>query len=167
MRDRRPNFSSAKNAARRAGAPIAPGASAPGSKNPAASHAAANGNADAETIACPFCGEAILRIAKKCKYCQSFIVGGKKPQGKLNLVGRLRKRSSGDGRMSIIFGLIGLVPICTAPIFGILAIMYGVGARKNAPERASGTIGLMLGVIDLLLLAFYTILVFVLKLHGR
>ena len=117
----------------------------------------------AETKACPYCGEAILKVAKKCKHCGSFLAvtggGTRLPQGKLGLRDRLRRRASGDGRTSIVFGVIGLIPICTAPVFAALAIIYGLGARKNEAERGSGTIGLVLGIVDLLLLLVYSLLV--------
>lgn len=38
--------------------------------------------ADAKTKDCPFCGERILAVAKKCKHCNEFLDGSRQKQGK-------------------------------------------------------------------------------------
>ena len=134
--------------------------------------------AGAETKACPHCGATILKVAKKCKHCRSFAIGVPAPAGrqggKIAPRGRLKQRRSGDGRMALIFALIGLVPICAItcnvtgllrsipilelpisimPVFALLAVIYGAGARKFEAERRLATAGMVLGLSEFGLLA--------------
>ena len=108
--------------------------------------------AGAGTKACPYCGETVLQVAKKCKHCGSFLLAGgplRRPPGAPTAAQRLRRRGSGDGRTALVFGLIGLIPFCTAPVFAALAIVYGLSARKYEAERTVATVGLVLGIIGL------------------
>jgi len=115
--------------------------------------------AGAETKACPYCGETVLKVAKKCKHCGSFLLGGGatlgRTAGKFSLRERMRRKGSGDGKTALIFGILSFV-LCT-PIFGPLAIIYGNGARKYEAERTVATIGMVLGIISTSILALAVI----------
>ncbi len=98
---------------------------------------------------CPQCGEEILKIAKKCKHCQSMLVGGASAgRRRARTRGRVSSGASGQGTKALIFGILSLV-IC-APIFGPMAIISGNSARTDPNESTTGTIGLVLGVISVL-----------------
>jgi len=68
------------------------------------------------------------------------------------------RRGNGVAVASLVLGLVSVVLMCiwyVAMPCGILAIIFGVGGRKNAREGASGggmaTAGLVLGLLGLLL----------------
>jgi len=106
-----------------------------------------------ETRRCPYCGETVLAVARKCKHCHSILLGTG-PRFK----GRARKRrSSGEGTTALVMGIIAIA-FC-APIFGPMAILYGNSARKQLAERTTGTIGMVLGIIGLLLFLLFILLI--------
>lgn len=102
-----------------------------------------------ETRVCPQCGETVLAVARKCKHCRSILLAPGK-----RFKGRKRKRNTrGEGRSSIVFGIISLVllpiPFIAMVVAGI-AILYGNSARKNPQDRKQGIAGMCLGGATLL-----------------
>ena len=101
--------------------------------------------AGGETKACPYCGETVLKAAKKCKHCREILSPALR-------AARERQVKGGDpkiGRDALIYGIVGLL-ICQ-PIFGPIAIVKGVESRKKDIDAGMGTAGLILGILDVLL----------------
>jgi hypothetical protein len=104
-----------------------------------------------DTKPCPYCGEAVLKAAKKCKHCREILSPALR-------AARSRQGKGGDenaGRTALICGIVGIF-ICQ-PILGTFAIIKGVEARKNESQSGMGTAGIVLGILDLVILVIYII----------
>jgi predicted RNA-binding Zn-ribbon protein involved in translation (DUF1610 family) len=99
----------------------------------------------AETKACPFCGETVLKSAKKCKHCREILSPA------LRAAREKSGAASGGkiGRDALIFGILGLV-IC-GPL-GIVAIIKGKEAQKYPDQAGLGMAGMIIGIIACLIM---------------
>lgn len=105
----------------------------------------------AETKACSFCGEPVLKTAKKCKHCKEIL----SPALRAAREKSSAKAGSKVGRDALIFGIVGLL-ICP-PILGPVAIVKGKDAQKYPDQAGMGVAGMVLGIIDCLIALLYFI----------
>jgi predicted RNA-binding Zn-ribbon protein involved in translation (DUF1610 family) len=142
--------------------PAGPQTPAAGGPGAGPGQAAAGGGG---TKPCPFCGESILRSARKCKHCKSMLLGPATPAGQ-RFQGRRRKRaaSSNEGTTALVLGILAFF-IC-GPILAPMAILYGNSARRKPGQETAGIIGMVLGIIYLVLFVLVILLVFAGNLAG-
>jgi hypothetical protein len=114
----------------------------------AASTPAAPGG-EPETKACPYCGEAILKAAKKCRHCKEILSPALRSARERASKGSQSKA----GRDALICGIVGLI-ICQ-PILGPMAIVKGTQAHKAKVDTGMGTAGIVLGILDCLVFLVY------------
>lgn len=111
---------------------------------------------------CPYCGEEILKVARKCKHCGEFFDA--RPRGKS------RKRSAKvvvhtdvppevakahrTARSALLGGFLSFFCLGLGFLFGILAIYYGAKAndmlnRNGLPASGVAIAGMVLGLIGI------------------
>jgi hypothetical protein len=85
-----------------------------------------------ETKSCPFCGEEVLAIAKKCRYCEEYFDPADRPRSAPDAVERMLV-PSGRPASAIAAGYMGLLALFPAVglVFGILGIVFGIIALKT------------------------------------
>jgi len=99
---------------------------------------------------CIVCGQAIKISASSCKYCGATVEAVKSKGEWKNYGIKLREEGKGLGMQSFILGLVGI--FCCQIVFGPLAIIQGYRSLQYESEKATGYIGIILGIIDLLLI---------------
>jgi len=105
----------------------------------------------AETKACPYCGEQVLKTARVCKHCREVLSATLRAQ-------RARTAGAGvstAGRTALICGIAGLF-ICQ-PVLGPIAIFKGREAQRYPDQAGMGTAGFVMGIIDIAVFVLYIV----------
>ena len=104
---------------------------------------------EGEMKACPYCGERILKTARKCRYCGEFLrgKGGVLPG---------RSQTCSEAKTALTLGIVSF--FCCGIILGPLAIWYASKAKKiiaagHGTYTGGGmaTAGFILGIISTIL----------------
>jgi hypothetical protein len=111
-----------------------------------------------DSVPCPYCGEMIRAIARKCRYCREYLDEDMKAENRASASASSTDRllMPVDRPLSAIAaGYLGLMSLL--PFFGIFAIacgVYALSVLKKNPEligRGRAYFGIVMGVIFTLL----------------
>jgi hypothetical protein len=108
-----------------------------------------------EMKSCPFCGERILTVARKCRYCEEYLDPGLREAA--NEPGALDRLVLPVGRpaSAIAAGYLGLFSLL--PFFGVISIIVSVFALRTLKRnphlhgRGRAWFGLVMGIVTTLL----------------
>jgi uncharacterized ubiquitin-like protein YukD len=114
-----------------------------------------------EVKPCPFCGEWILAVARKCRYCEEYLEPELREAGKAP--GNFDRLLTPEGRpaSAVAAGYLGLLSVTPliGILFGVAAVIAGMIALRNLKEkphllgRGRAWFGLILGGVMTLIYA--------------